>query len=383
MTGKIMVVAGEISGDERAAKVVEKIKQLNPHVKFFGMGSDKLKEQGVEVIIDPTDINSIGFVEALKNYSIHNEHYKVLKDVAKKREPDVFFLVDYSGFNMAMARLGAKMNIPVVDYFPPSAWLWGEWRAKIMSRYDATIAANFPMERDIYIKNGAKTEFVGHPLMDEIDVEMGKGELERVFEIKENEIPIALLPGSRKEEIEKLLPMMAEAAVKLTEDNSNYVFIIPSANPKFNNFIEKTLVKYPLQAKIINNHVHAVLKMAHFAIVTSGTATLEAMILNTPMVIIYQTSDLTFKLAKMLTKKDHFGMPNIVAEKEIVPEVIQDEVTTDNIYEKAHYILSKPYLMTDIKIKMVSAAEKLGSKGAIEKTAKLVLREGNIDVLQR
>ncbi len=383
MTGKIMVVAGEISGDQRAAEVVKRIKYFNPHINFFGMGSDRLREQGVEVVIDPTDINSIGFLEAIKNYKIHNQNYKVLKDMAKKRDPDVFFLVDYSGFNMRMARLGAKMNIPVVDYFPPSAWLWGEWRAKIMSRYNALIAANFPMERDIYRKNGAQTEFVGHPLVDEINIDKDKNELEEIFEIKEEEIPIALLPGSREEEIKKLFPLMVEAAVRLKEDNENYVFVIPSASPEFNDYFEEVLIEYPIQAKIINNHIHKVLKMAHFAIVTSGTATLEAMILNTPMVIIYKTSNLTYKIAKLLYKKEHFGMPNILAGKELVPELVQDEVTVQNIYDKAHYILSKPYLMTDIKIKMVSTAEKLGSEGAIEKTAKLILKEGNFDVLQR
>lgn len=383
MTGKIMVVAGEISGDERAAEVVEKIKKFNPHVNFFGMGSDKLKEQGVDILIDPTDINSIGFWEALQNYQIHKKNYNKLKEEIKRRKPDVLFLVDYSGFNMFMARLGSKLDIPVVDYFPPSAWLWGEWRAKKMSKYGALIAANFPMERDVYIKKGARTEFVGHPLVDEIEVESDKNKLEEIFEIGENEIPIALLPGSRKEEIEKLLPLMAEAAVKLKEDNKNYVFIIPSANPKFNDYIESVLVNYPIQTKIVNNHIHKVLKMSHFAVVTSGTATLEAMILSTPMLIIYKISSLTYKIAQSLYKKDHFGMPNILAGKEIVPEIIQEEVTPENIYDKAHYILSKPYLITDIKIKLVSAAEKLGSKGAIEKTAKLVLKEGNIDVLQK
>lgn len=383
MTAKIMVVAGEISGDERAAEVVEKIKQFNPRVKFFGMGSEKLKEQGVDVVIDPTDINSIGFWEALQNYKIHKNNYNILKKEIKKRNPDLMFLVDYSGFNMFMARLGSKLDIPVVNYFPPSAWLWGEWRAKRMSKYGAVIAANFPMERDVYIKKGARTEFVGHPLVEEAEVEMDKKELEDLFEIKENEIPIALLPGSRKEEIEKLLPMMVKAAVKLKEDNENYIFIIPSANPKFNDYIESVLVDYPIRAKIVNNHIHKILKMSHFAIVTSGTATIEAMILNTPMLIIYKISNMNYKLAKLLYKKDYFGMPNILAEKEIVPEIVQEEVTSENIYNKAHYILSKPYLITDIKIKLVSTAEKLGSKGAIEKTAKLILKEGNIDVLQR
>ena len=383
MTGKIMVVAGEISGDERAAAVIKKIKYFNPHVKVFGMGSSKLKDQGAEILIDPTDMNSIGFIEVLKNYKVHKKHLDILKEAAKQRKPDVLFLTDYSGFNMRMAKTGSKLNIPVVDYFPPSAWLWGEWRAKKMAKYNTTIAANFPMERDIYRKHGANTEFVGHPLIDEIEVKLEKNELEKIFEIKEKEIPIALVPGSRKEEIEKLLPVMIKAAVKLQEDNENYVFLIPSADKKYNQLIEEILVDYPIQAKIVNNHMHELLKVAHFAVITSGTATLEATILNTPMVIVYQINNITYKIAQYLYKKDFFGMPNILADKMVVPEIVQDEVTPDNIYDKAHYILSKPYLMTDIKIKLVSITEKLGSKGAVEKTAKLVLKEGNIDVLQR
>ncbi|HMA60872.1 MAG TPA: lipid-A-disaccharide synthase [Halanaerobiales bacterium] len=383
MTGKIMVIAGEISGDERAAEVVQKIQELNPHVNFFGMGTTKLKEQGVEVVIDPTELESVGIWEVIKNYQIHKEHYKVMKDIAKKRDPDVLFLVDYSGFNMFMTRLGHKMDIPVVNYFPPSAWLWGEWRAKFLARYNPVVAANFPMDRDVYRRNKAETKFVGHPLLDEINVEAEKDELKNTFELKENEIPIALLPGSRKAELEKLLPIMLKTAVKLREDNKDYVFIIPSADPKFNDFIEKNVIDYPLKVKIVNNHTHKLLKMSHFAIVSTGTATLEAMILNTPMVIIYKFSDVTYKMFKYLSNQEFFSMPNIIAEKKIVPELMQEEVTPEKIYEEAHYILSKPYLMTDIKIKLVSAAEKLGSQGAIDKTARLVMREGNIDVLKK
>ena len=383
MTGKIMVIAGEISGDERAAEVVQKIQELNPHVNFFGMGTTKLKEQGVEVVIDPTELESVGIWEVIKNYRIHKEHYKVMKDIVKKRDPDVLFLVDYSGFNMFMTRLGYKMDIPVVNYFPPSAWLWGEWRAKFLARYNPVVAANFPMDRDVYRRNKAETKFVGHPLLDEINVEAEKDELKNTFELKENEIPIALLPGSRKAELEKLLPIMLKTTVKLREDNENYVFIIPSADPKFNDFIEKNVIDYPLKVKIVNNHTHKLLKMSHFAIVSTGTATLEAMILNTPMVIIYKFSDVTYKMFKYLSNQEFFSMPNIIAEKKIVPELMQEEVTPEKIYEEAHYILSKPYLMTDIKIKLVSAAEKLGSKGAIDKTARLVMREGNIDVLKK
>jgi len=383
MSGKVMVVTGELSGDQRAAEVVEEIKRLNPGVEFFGMGSDRLKEQSVEIIIDPTEINSIGFLEAIKNYKAHKHNYDILKDAAQERRPDVFFLIDFSGFNIKMAKLGTRLGIPVVDYFPPSAWLWGEWRARKMAKYGAVIAANLPMERDIYRAKGAETVFVGHPLIDKIDINLDNIELNEIFEIKDKEFPIALLPGSRKEEIGKLLPLMIETALKLKKDNSNYVFFIPAANLKLTDLIEDILIKYPIKAKVVKDHTHLILKLVRFAIVASGTATLEAMILNTPMVIIYKTSNLTYHIAKLFYKKDYFGMPNILSNSEIVPEVVQNDLTVDNIYKEARNILSKPYLMTDIKIKLVSASEKLGKKGAIHKTAKLVMREGNIDVLQR
>jgi len=249
MTGKIMVVAGEISGDQRAAEVVEQIKYFNPHINFFGMGSDKLREQGVEVVIDPTDINSIGFVEAIKNYKIHNQNYRVLKDMAEKRDPDVFFLVDYSGFNMKMARLGAKMDIPVVDYFPPSAWLWGEWRAKIMSRYNALIAANFPMERDIYRKNGAHTEFVGHPLVDEVEVNKDKEELEEVKEELE-ESEQNLLKTKRAI---KALKEIKEKQGKLPTDKEVMYQRLLKTKKVINKSIEKKESKKAELEEILNN----------------------------------------------------------------------------------------------------------------------------------
>ncbi|MCF8008707.1 MAG: lipid-A-disaccharide synthase [Halanaerobiales bacterium] len=383
MTKKVLVVAGEISGDQRAASVVRKIKEINPHVEFFGMGSDKLKEQGMEVIIDPTDLNSIGFLEAIKNYKTYKEYYNVIKDLAIKREPDIFFLTDYSAFNMKMAKLGYKLDIPVVDYFPPSAWLWGEWRAKKMAKYNTIIASNLPMERDVYIKNGAETVFVGHPLIDEIKVKKSKTELRDFFEIKKGQKVVGLLPGSRKSEIEKLLPVILKAAENINKTRDNITFLLPSVSKKFNNIIESMAYKHKIILKIINNHNHEVIKCSDFIITASGTATLEAMILSTPMLIVYKTSNITYRIAKWLVYYDHMGMPNLLAKKRIVPELKQNEVTVENIVKESNYILNKPYLITDIKIKLVSLTEKLGSGGAVKKTAELIMKEGNIDVLKR
>jgi lipid-A-disaccharide synthase len=204
--GKIMVVAGEVSGDMHAARVIREIKSLLPEVSFFGMGSDFLRQEDVRILIDPTEVSTIGFLEAFKNLRVHLDNLKTLKKAAKEEKPDVIFLVDNSGFNMMMARAAYKKGIPVVNYFSPSAWVWGRWRARWMARYEATIASVFPMEAKVYREAGAEVVFVGHPLIDMVEVEEDRKEICSELELDPEKEVIGLLPGSRKQEIDSLLP---------------------------------------------------------------------------------------------------------------------------------------------------------------------------------
>jgi len=377
--GRIMVVCGETSGDIQAARVVREIKKMKSNLEFTAMGSEALKDEGAEILIDPLDVSSIGFIESLKNLKEHLAHIRLLKKHMRENRPDILFLVDYSGFNMLMARVGKKMGIPVVNYFPPTAWIWGEWRAKWMARYDAVIAATLPMEREVYKRAGAEVEFVGHPLLDIVETEKSAKEIYNEFQISKNHKVITLMPGSRKSEIDRLAPVLFEVAEKLQKDNKNYQFILPLAPGIEKDYIADMASKYNLILKIVRDSSYDIMKISDFLLTASGTATLEALIMETPMIVLYETGWSTYKIGKKIMKTDYIAMPNIIAGTEVVPEFIQDEIDVKNIYDKTKFFLNKDYLLTDKKKKLKIIKDKLGEKGAVKKTAELVLEVGGLN----
>ena len=373
-----MVVAGEVSGDMHAARVVEKIKEIAPETSFSGMGTTGLKDTGVNILIDPTEISTIGFIEALKNINKHLSHIKLLKEHIKKKNPDVLFLVDYSGFNMVMARIGHKLGIPVVNYFPPTAWIWGEWRARWMAKNNITIASAFPLEKKIYEKAGADVSFVGHPLLDIVQVEESSLEIYDKLELNSEKRVVGLLPGSRNSEIESLLPKMLDAAEKLQQDFPDLQFVLPLAPDVDQKKISAKVGEHNVILKIVDNYTYQTMKIADLVITASGTATLESLIMKTPMIVLYETSWSTYQLGKRLMNVEYIGLPNIIAGKEVVPELIQEQVSGENIFEEAVYLLKREYVLQNMGKKLESLKDKLGGPGAVEKTARLVLNEGGL-----
>lgn len=377
--GRIMIVCGETSGDIHAARVVREIKKKNSNIEFTAMGSEALKLEGAEILIDPLDVSSIGFLESFKNLKEHLAHIRLLKKHMRENRPDILFLVDYSGFNMMMARVGKKLGIPVVDYFPPTAWIWGKWRAKWMARYDAVIAATLPMESEIYKRAGAEVEFVGHPLLDIVGTEKSVDEICDEFQISKNHKIIVLMPGSRKSEIDRLAPVIFEVAEKLQKDNSNYQFILPLAPGLDKDYVADIASDYNLILKIVRDSSYEIMKIADFVITASGTATLESLIMETPMLVLYETGWSTYKIGKKIMKTDYIAMPNIIAGTEIVPEFVQDEINVKNIYDEAKFFIKNDYLLSDKKKKLKIIKDKLGEKGAVKKTAELVLEVGGLN----
>ena len=376
--GHVMVVAGEVSGDMHAARVVDKIKEIAPETTFSGMGTTGLKNTGVDILIDPTEISTIGFMEALKNIKTHLSHLKLLKEHIKEKNPDILFLVDYSGFNMMMARVGRKLDIPVVNYFPPTAWIWGEWRARWMAKNNATIASIFPMERKVYKKAGADVRFVGHPLLDMVQIEDSEEKIYSKLELDPEKRIVGLMPGSRSSEIEYLLPEMLKGAEMLQKDFPDLQFVLPLAPDVDQKEISDRVGEYNIILKIVDKYTYQTMKIADLMITASGTATLESLIMKTPMIILYQTSWSTYQLGSRLMNVEQIGMPNIIAGKEVVPELLQDQVTGDNIYQEAVYLLKRDYLLQDLEKQFNRIKEKLGSPGAVEETARLVLKEGGL-----
>ena len=375
---KIMVATGEVSGDMHAARVIREIKKINPYIEFLGMGSSFLKEEGVRILIDPSEISTIGFIEPLKNLRTHLGNLKKFKKALDKEKPDLLFLVDNSGFNMLLARAAYKIGIPVLNYFSPSAWIWGKWRAKWMASYKATIASVFPMEDIVYREAGAKVIFVGHPLVDIVSVEAKKKDIYADFELDPLRTVIGLLPGSRTQEIESLLPIMLKTAEKIQRERKDCQFVLPLAKGVCKDKVAKLAAEHQVYIKILEGKTYQLMKIADLLITASGTATLEAAIIGTPMIIIYRLSSFTYFLGKRLVKFDYIGLANIIADRKIVPELIQEAVNPDQIYATTMSFLNKPYKLKHIRQELKYVKEKLGSEGAVRRTAELILKEAKL-----
>lgn len=375
---KIMVSAGEVSGDMHAAAVLKKVKEKNDSIQIFGMGSTALRAIGAEILIDPTKISTIGYIEALKNLRTHFKHLKEMKKLLRERKPDLVFLVDYSAFNMKLAKACSKEGIKAVNYFPPSAWVYNKGRAKKMASYGTHIAAVFPMERDVYREAGAEVTFVGHPLVDLVEVDKSAAEIKKELDIKEQKELISLFPGSRRGEIESLLPEMLKAACKIKAEKPEIEFLLAAADGIEIDYLKSFTEKVEPEIKIIQKRNYQLMQISEFIISASGTTTLEASILDTPQIIGYQAALTTYLLAKYLFKVEFVGLPNIIAGEEVVPELLQNDFEAEKIANLALCWLNDNKELNKIKEKLQIVRQRLGGGGAVEKTADLLLREGGL-----
>lgn len=373
-----MVSAGEVSGDMHAAAVLKKVQKKIDNLEIFGMGSTALREIGAEILIDPTEISTIGYLEAIKNLKKHFEHLNEMRKLLKERKPDLVFLVDYSAFNMRLAKTCSQQGIKAVNYFPPSAWVYNKRRAKKMAAYGTHIAAVFPMERDVYLEAGSEVTFVGHPLLDIVEVNKTTAEIKEDLNIAQNKRIISLFPGSRRGEIESLLPEMLEAALMIKEKEPELEFLLAAADGIKNDFLKSFTQKVDLDLKIIPKRNYQLMQLSEFIISASGTTTLEASILGTPQIIGYQAALSTYLLAKYIFKIEFVGLPNIIAGEEVVPELLQDDFKAAKIAEQSLNWLQSEKELNIIKEKLQTVRQKLGGGGAVEKTADLLLREGGL-----
>lgn len=375
---KIMVSAGEVSGDMHAAAVLKKVKEKYPAAEVFGMGSTALKDLGAEVIIDPTAISTIGYLEAFKNLKKHFEHLNKMKKIMQQRKPDLVFLVDYSAFNMKLAKACSQVGVKAVNYFPPSAWLYNKRRAKKMAAYGTKIAAVFPMEKKVYQEAGAEVTFVGHPLLDLVQVETDTAELRHKFGLETETRAVGIFPGSRRSEIESLLPEMLKAVAKLKKEKPELKFLLAAAAGIELEYLSSFLEDVDLKVEIIKASNYQIMEVAEFIITASGTTALEAAILNTPQIICYQAAWSSYFLAKYIFKIDFVGLPNIIYGSQVVPELLQNDFKAERIVEIALKWLTDQNKLNKIKNKLQTVTEKLGSGGAVEKTADLLLKEGGL-----
>jgi lipid-A-disaccharide synthase len=370
---KIMLSVGEASGDLHGASLARALKTLAPEVELLGMGGSGMRDAGVDIVYDIADLGVMGLVEVLFNLRKMFRQRDMLVDVMERERPDVLVIIDYPGFNLKLAAKAKKLGIPVVSYISPSVWAWGRGRAKGVAETVNQIAAIFPFEAEIYRQAGAKVTFVGHPLLDIVRPEWPREEAYRHFNADPSRPVVLLLPGSRRQEIDRLLPPMLEAAVKLSQTVPGCQFFLPVASTISREILQNMLQRYAVNVQLTTGNTYDLMNISDLALATSGTVTLEAALLKVPSVIIYKTAFLTYVIGKQLVKIENIGLPNIVAGRRIVPELLQYQADAENIAAQALTLLTDPQVRARVMTDLEEVRQRLGESGAVERVARLVL----------
>lgn len=370
---KIMLSAGEASGDLHGADIARALKKLSPDIKLLGMGGAAMREAGVDVRFDIAEHNVMGIVEVLKNlrslFALRDAMVKTMLE----EEVDLFVTIDYPDFNMRVAEKAKAAQIPVFSYIPPSAWAWRQGRAQKVARLADKIAAIFPFETAVYEAAGADITFVGNPLLDAVKPSMDEAAARSFFQVPNGRRVVLLLPGSRPQEIRKLLPVMLEAAEGLQRDCAQYAFYLPLASTIAHELIQDLLDSAAVDVKVTSERRYDLMYIADTAIASSGTVTLEAALLGLPSVVIYKMAPLTYYIGRLLVKLENFSLPNIIAGERVLPELLQNEVTAANIVQAVKQIETTAADGTAVREKLAFIKERLGQPGAAMRAAQLML----------
>ncbi|MCP4575775.1 MAG: lipid-A-disaccharide synthase [Deltaproteobacteria bacterium] len=365
-------MAAEASADLHGANLVHAIKRLRPEALFYGIGGDNMAQAGVKRFIASADLAVVGLSEIFGKIRIHIKAANILKSIFKLHRPDLLILIDYPGFNLHMARIAKQLNIPVLYYISPQVWAWRRGRVKKIAKRVDRMAVILPFEKPFFQKSGIDVEYVGHPLMDAFEKKAGK--LPSAIRHPKSEIKdpvVGLVPGSRREEILNLLPVMIKAGEILKAEYPRIRFILPLAGTISLKWLSRFLLNTTLDIEIYHEGIYGALNQCHLAFVTSGTATLDAAIMNVPMVVIYKAKRLTYEVGKRVIKVPYLGLVNLVAGEGVAPELIQDDVTPEKLAMAGKsFLADKPLRQQTIrKLKMVK--EDLGRGGASERTARI------------
>ncbi len=369
-----MMIAGEASGDLHGAGVVRELKRRDPGMEILGIGGDNMRDQGMEIVWHISSLSFMGFVEVVRNLSRVRAVGRKLEELLEARRPDVVVLIDYPGFNLRFARKVKKKGIPVLYYISPQVWAWHRRRVHHMRGVVDRMKVVFPFEVDIYRNEGIDVEFVGHPIVERIGAQRSRKEFFARHGFQEGKKLLGLFPGSRQQEIEHILPVMARAASRLASDLDVQVGIgvAPNLGP---DFVRQSLPE-GTPATLVENDTYDLMCHADAAIVTSGTATLETGWFGTPMAVVYKTSPVTFFIGRMLVNVPYIGLVNIVAGKKVVPEFVQHEMTEERIAEATGRMLSDAGYAAHMRSELGVIKEKLGRPGASARVAEGIIALG-------
>lgn len=364
---KYYIISGEASGDLHGANLIAQLKNVDAQANFRCWGGDRMAAHGAEIVKHYRDLAFMGFVEVLLNLKTILGNLKFCQKDILAYKPDVLILIDYPGFNLRMAKFAKQHGLKVVYYISPQIWAWKQSRVHEIKKYVDRMLTILPFENEFYARYNYSAHFVGHPLLDAIEQDDFLTDQKAEYLNSEEGKPlIALLPGSRKQEVKRMLPVMIEAASLIP--NARFVIAGAPSLPKdfYQSFLNNSHIE------LVFNQTYQVLRKSNAAMVTSGTATLETALLKTPQVVCYKATPISYHIAKRLVKVPYISLVNLIMNREIVKELIQNQCSSTQIASEINKILGKDGYRTSIEDGYKELEEKLGGSGASAKAAQLI-----------
>ncbi|MBA3002958.1 MAG: lipid-A-disaccharide synthase [Desulfurivibrio sp.] len=371
---RIMIVAGEASGDMHGARLIAALKEQAPEAQVCGIGGPELTRQGVEILYDSSQLAVVGIVEVISHLSFIREALRILENRLKEQQPDLLILIDYPDFNLIMAKKAKRLGIPVFYYISPQVWAWRSGRVKTIKKLVDRMAVILPFEQEFYRKRGMTVDFVGHPLMDSVRTTRTREDFLQSLGIAPESTVIGILPGSRKREIAGMLPIFLEAAKCMQDQLVKPVFLLPLAPTLCeDDLLANGLAESGVEVKVIRENRYDLMGACGAVMAASGTVSLELAILDVPMVISYRVSPLTYFLGRRLIKVQYASLVNLVAGREVVPELLQNEALPEKIASATVRLIANQAERTKHLNGLAEVRKKLGGAGASAKAAKLAL----------
>lgn len=346
---EILVSAGEASGDYYGAQLIQSLQQLAPGTKFFGMGGDRMRAARCELLVNASEVAVVGLAEVVTHLPTICRKFRSIVNEAEKRRPQAAVLIDFPDFNLRLARQLHRLRIPVFYFISPQVWAWRSGRVRQIRRYVRKMIVIFPFEQEFYRRHGVEVTYVGHPLAYAPEPSISREEFAGRYGLDPAKQWIALLPGSRKKEVQMNLPPMLEAAQKL---GSQYEYLLPVASTLSGEWLRQ---QFPSTGPAIKLTVNSRLTLKHSraGVVASGTATVEAALAGTPFAVVYRLAPLTWLLGRRFVRLDTFAMANLIAGRRIVTELIQHEFTAANVVRELSAIISdgprRQQMLADLK----------------------------------
>ncbi len=368
---RLMIVAGEASGDLHGAKLILELKKILPDVTCYGLGGSHMRRAGVNTIVDASELSVIGLIEVLRHYPRLRKILNRMRNELQRNRPDVLVLIDSPDFNLRLAKEAKRRGIKVMYYISPQIWAWRSSRMRVIKKYVTMMATVFPFEEQLYRDAGVPVEYVGHPLLEDARITTDKNIFFKDHKLNTDKKLVGIFPGSRTSEIEHNFPTLTQAATALSQQRPDVQFIVPVAPTLSSDLMVKFTRNIPVDITTTTANIYDVIHACDAIAAVSGTVTLQVTLMQTPMLIIYKVSPITYQILSQLVDFTYAGIANVIAGKEICREFIQHEATPENIAGELERLLSDHPYTARMKSEMSMIRNTLGEKNGSAEAARL------------